>query len=556
MDSHELELDPLVEPTFPSNETRVQVPVSSTQVPVDVEETWRTREVPTPVAVAVLVMLTMIALSGGIVISTWTRVELESVETEVAKSLVTIRDQVYARMIVGLDGPRGPTGAVGPTGGRGVSGSQGPIGATGATGATGPTGETGATGADGLIQPPGPVGPTGAQGATGTVPGPQGPTGPPGPTGPRNNATIGATGPTGLTGEMGPQGEPGTIQGPVGITGPQGPDGPPGPRGPLGPTGPNGVTGLTGPGGPPGARGATGPPGVNTTSVIYANAWLYGDGSDGIVMVSSTVTLVRDLLAQSLLVTSTGTIRNPYGHGIWVQRVLENNGTIEWHAPLNSSALWRSAAFTPLNPPEPYTRWARSTEGGWGTHSLATTLPEPEHYVSSYDPVACVPIGLSNGTNQTCADTALETWASVPQSLWSGSVWGTLRSAGGWGGRTVNAEVTLASECAAQNWQVCGGRGGGGAGMGWVASAIVRGSGILALNGRAGQSPFYQGQGGSGGHGGLVWLLSTSTDASTQTQTNGGSAGTGGFTGFPYWNVSLPNGSVGSAGRTSLLVTL
>ena len=87
--------------------------------------------------------------------------------------------------------------------------------------------------------------------------------------------------------------------------------------------------------------------------------------------------------------------------------------------------------------------------------------------------MACVPHGLSNASTQVCGDWALESWGSVPQSLWSGSVWGMLRTTGGWGGTTVNADVTLASICESQNWQVCGGRGGGGAGFGWTRWFVV-----------------------------------------------------------------------------------
>lgn len=330
-----------------------------------------------------------------------------------------------------------------------------------------------------------------------------------------------------------------------------GPTGPVGPRGPLGPTGPAGATGVAGFGGPRGATGATGASGVNTTDVVYQNAWLYGDGSDGVVVVSSTVTLYRDLLALSLTVTSSGTIRNPGGYLILSQRSIVNNGTIEWHSAANASAVYLSATA-------PSTRWGTAWDGGWGSHSTALQ-PEPEHAPSppavSSGSVACVPQGFSNASTQVCGDWALESWGSVPQSLWSGSVWGMLRTTGGWGGTTVNADVTLASICSSQNWQVCGGRGGGGAGFGWVSSPLVQGSGLFQLNGRAGQTPLYQGQGGSGGPGGLLWLFQASNSTSLSIQTNGGAAGSGGFTGFPFWNVSLTGGTSGNSGRSVLIAT-
>lgn len=544
MEGLDIEHEPLFPPT-------IHPPLAGAQEAdevVDWSGSWRTRSVPPLIGWTVLIIVTVVAITGGMVVTVWTRVTLEEVDTEVARSLNSIRDQTYVRFIPGPGGPTGPTGPVGGNGAAGVSGVVGPKGATGADGAVGPTGDIGPTGPDGLIQPPGPAGPTGATGATGTIPGVTGPIGPTGPTGPRNNATVGETGPTGLIGEAGPPGPTGTVTGSTGPLGVTGPTGPVGPRGPLGPTGSLGPTGPAGPGGPRGVTGATGPTGTATTDVVYANAWVYGDGSDGPIVISTTVTLMRDLMALSLTVTATGYLRNPSGYAILVQRTLENNGTIEWHTPLNSSALWRSAPGA--------LRWGTAWDGGRGSSSSGPA--EAERPPTSGGNDSCVAIGLANASNpRVCPDRALEFWGAAPQSLWSGSVWGTLRTAGGWGGQTVNAEVTLASECEAQNWQVCGGRGGGGGGLGYVAASVLKGSGLFLLSGRNGQTPFYQGQGGSGGPGGLLWLFTTTAEPLPVTiQTLGGSAGSGGFTGFPFWNISLPSGTAGPNGRSSVTVTV
>lgn len=543
MEGLEIEHEPLFPPTInpPSAEAVDEV--------VDWSGSWRTRSVPPLIGWTVLVIVTVVAATGGIVVTVWTRVTLEEVDTEVARSLNSIRDQTYLRFIEGPGGPQGPTGLIGGVGATGISGLSGPKGPTGADGPVGPTGDTGPTGPDGLIQPPGPAGPTGATGATGTIPGATGPAGPIGPTGPQNNATVGVTGPTGPVGGTGPQGPAGSATGPTGSIGVTGPTGPVGPRGPLGPTGPQGFLGQRGPGGPTGAMGPTGPTGTATTDVVYANAWVYGDGSDGHVVVSTTVTLMRDLLALSLTVTSSGYLRNPSGYAILVQRTLENNGTMEWHTPLNTSAVWRSAPGA--------LRWGLAWDGGYGASASGPAEAERPP-ASGGDDGSCIAIGLANASNpRVCPDRALELWGAVPQSLWSGSVWGSLRTAGGWGGQTVNAEVTLASECEAQNWQVCGGRGGGGAGLGYVAASVLKGSGLFLFNGRNGQTPFYQGQGGSGGPGGLLWLFTTTPQPLPVTiQTLGGSAGSGGFTGFPYWNISLAAGTAGPNGRSSIIAAV
>jgi hypothetical protein len=149
-----------------------------TEPEVDWNGPWYTRTVPPLIASVVLVIVTVLAVSGGVVITVWTRVTLVEVDTEVERSLTSIREQTYLRFIPGQDGPLGPTGAIGTLGLPGISGPVGPRGAQGADGATGTTGDVGETGADGLIQPAGPRGPVGATGATGTVPGAQGPIGP------------------------------------------------------------------------------------------------------------------------------------------------------------------------------------------------------------------------------------------------------------------------------------------------------------------------------------------------------------------------------------------
>lgn len=169
----------------------------------------------------------------------------------------------------------------------------------------GPTGSTGHTGIDGVTGPAflsftGPTGVIGQTGATGFINELIGPTGATGPTG------ISFTGPTGL---------PNTFTGPTGSTGFIGF------TGSTGVTGPTGTTGNTGPNsqfvtGPTGSTGATGIVGVSGA----ASFSIFGDGSDGDVNLSGSVTLTQDMYYNNL--TLTNAIVDTNGFRIFVKNTL------------------------------------------------------------------------------------------------------------------------------------------------------------------------------------------------------------------------------------------
>ncbi len=165
--------------------------------------------------------------------------------TDEGKVARIVSGSVSWATVVGPSGATGATGAQGITGPTGTAGTNGVTGSTGATGATGVTGNTGATGS---------TGPTGATGTNGT------------------NGTNGATGSTGPTGATGTNGTNGTN----GVTGA---------TGTTGITGSTGATGATGPTGAQPAAAVTGP-GSSTDNAICR--W---DGTTGIVIQNSAVTV-------------------------------------------------------------------------------------------------------------------------------------------------------------------------------------------------------------------------------------------------------------------------
>jgi len=189
--------------------------------------------------------------------------------------------------VPGPAGPAGPQGAQGEKGDQGLTGAVGPAGATGNTGPMGPQGPQGVPGADSTVPgPQGPQGPAGPPGADSTVPGPTGPEGPAGETGPPGPAGADSTvpgpqGPKGDTGATGPAGADSTVPGP---TGPEGPAGAMGPQGPPGADstvpGPQGPAGATGAQGPAGATGAPGPNLVDGSTPTPLTGLLRGNGTD------------------------------------------------------------------------------------------------------------------------------------------------------------------------------------------------------------------------------------------------------------------------------------
>lgn len=254
-----------------------------------------------------------------------------------------------------------------------------------------------------------------------------------------------------------------------------------------------------------------------------AGVAVFGDGSDGDVIVNAPVNLARDMYYDNLTVTETGVVRAT-GCRIFVKGTLTNAGSI--HADGATATGTPGAAATPgiylpgtaaggdggtsgEDPPNPGTAIAQLGCGGNGGNG--GDLP-PEF------PLAGMP-GAAGGT--VTAPTAAYGWPrAIPASLTNlafaiGQAVDGWRGGGGGGGGGTQAEDA----------------GGGGAGGGVVliaARTIDNGSGSISADGGNGFSPAAGNAGGGGGGGGGLVLITCQTLAAAGTITvAGGTGGTG-----------------------------
>ena len=130
------------------------------------------------------------------------------------------------------------------------------------------------------------------------------PAGPVGPQGP-----AGAPGEKGETGPAGPQGN----KGDTGVAGPVGPAGPAGPTGQIGAKGDTGAIGPVGPAGPPGETGPAGSPGEDGDPGEDGSIMVWGDGSDGDLIVTDEIDLVPGKQYRNIEVRLGGRVNIPSG---------------------------------------------------------------------------------------------------------------------------------------------------------------------------------------------------------------------------------------------------
>ena len=167
-------------------------------------------------------------------------------------------------------------------------------------------------------------------------------------------ACDGLTGHEGARGDMGQPGEAG-IQGGPGATGAQGAPGKPGIRGAQGPEGAEGPAGAQGKEGAPGAAGSPGPAGEAGLGLVD----LYGDGTDGTVVLSADATLNGDMYYESLTLAA-GVTLHPNGYRVFVENtltlgegaVLDRSGgtaTTGTEAVLNTGTLGGGGAGQAVN---------------------------------------------------------------------------------------------------------------------------------------------------------------------------------------------------------------
>jgi hypothetical protein len=246
----------------------------------------------------------------------------------------------------------------------------------------------------------------------------------------------------------------------------------------------------------------------------------YGDGSDGDVVISSTVTLTRDMFYRNLTVTSTG-ILIPAGYIIYVSGIL----TIQGNGIIAANGTDGTAG-------------SGGTGGTGGAGAVGTTL----HY----------PIATSggNGGNSGGSGTANGTGGTAGASQSTAAIapmW--MRAGGGGGGGAGHGSTPTnggastgpfsgakggngGATTSATSISSAGGGGGGGGGVIDIRAYIISNSGLIQAaggNGGSAQGGANGGGGGGGGGGSISITYHAASGNGTGTlDVHGGAAGTSG----------------------------
>jgi len=285
---------------------------------------------------------------------------------------------------------------------------------------------------------------------------------------------------------------------------------------------------------------------ITSLSTSYGSGW-FGDGIDGDVTISNTVTLTKEMYYKNLTITSTGTLK-PAGFRIFVSGTLTiaSGGSIndDGNAPnVGVGGLVLNARQT--------LGFAGGAGGNGGTAGVGAAGGGPGGN-SSLNAAGLAPVGGAGGAGGINAG-GIAGSAAQPVQLqrWNGTAWqqqgrfnnGTAQGlfnggAGGGGGGSNNNSAL-------------GGGGGGGAGGVWLAARYIFNSGRISANGANGANgsgTLGDAGGGGGGAGGLV-CVGTQTGLASDLgviQTLGGLGGTG-------YNAGATGGN-GQQGSTLVVV--
>lgn len=263
---------------------------------------------------------------------------------------------------------------------------------------------------------------------------------------------------------------------------------------------------------------------------------LYGDGSDGDVTVTGTVTLTRDMQYGNLIVNGT---LNTGCFRVHVRGALTGAGTITW-----TGSAGPGTGGVPTTAGGFYHPATASTGGDGGTGAGAATDPGFARQTGGTGGAGGTGSGGVGGaptTNGILVNHSGVSRADIakihPLQLHTGRGMGDGTTAGayvgGSGGCGGGGDGTKAAS---------GGQGGGIVAV-WCYNAAAF-TGTISANGAAGGSPPAGNRGGGGGGGGgLAALFSAALPTGAYTiQANGGAGGTGSGTGT--------SGANGSAGTT------
>lgn len=309
-----------------------------------------------------------------------------------------------------------------------------------------------------------------------------------------------------------------------GGAGPTGPTGPTGATGATGPTGATGATGATGSTGAAGTTGATGPAGV-------AYMFLYGDGSDGDVSLSSgTTTLTRDMFYRNLTLSGTAEIITA-GFRVYVEQTLDIQAAKVGAIRHNGASATSFSAVAALTGGY---GWYGSGGGGAGATSGNTAGSGPQ--AMSLGKVSYFGGGGPGGSVSARGG---GTGALTSNGGTSGVI-GVMQQHGAWKTPPLAGFAYAGPGTVSNGYDgIGGGQGGGGGGSGFSAG------------GTHGQG------GGGGGGGGIVIVAAANVHTSLSTpagviQANGGNGANG--TAATGTNSGGGGGGIGAGGGAAILM--
>ena len=290
--------------------------------------------------------------------------------------------------------------------------------------------------------------------------------------------------------------------------------------------------------------------GGSTSTTLFDGA--FGDGSDGDITISTTVTNTREWHYNNLTITGTGILK-PRGHRIFVKGVLtiDTGGSIHDDGNFGGTGATAGAALTListgcLGAGSGAGAAGRTTTGagaGGSTSSNCSTNNSGFAPVGGSGGGLSAPVVAGGAPGSAPSPTILQKWNSLA-SIISGRLYnGSSTWNGGSGGGSGALDLTGGTGTS--------GSGGSGGGIVHIGAKTVANNGRISANGGAGGNGVATGTasaaGGSGGGGGLVCLITTTTASFGVVTANPGVIGTGA-------GVAPLAATLGQAGSVAILV--
>lgn len=282
---------------------------------------------------------------------------------------------------------------------------------------------------------------------------------------------------------------------------------------------------------------------TSTRSSTTTVTGMYGNGGDGVLSVVGTYTASTERQWQTLTIPSGG-IYKPAGYRTFVRGTCTIDAGGSYNDDGNTGASGGAALSA--------RQWLGGSAGAGGAFRNTTGAGNAgggSGGNSSPNDSGAQPTGGAGGQGSGAYLGGAGGGAAAPSPLvraaghWHQGRYGATSfnggAGGGSGGCIVNTDTPQS------------GRGGGGAGIVWLAAATLSNAGRISADGGAGENAsgtvtLGGAGGGGGGAGGIVWLITNTPAANCGTVTaNGGAGGTGLGTGS--------SGSTGTAGSVCLV---